>query len=308
MTDHLEIHEASFEERKQIYANVFDFWQWADTVEEHVEMRMESVQHQRARWYAGYLDGELVSSLGAYPIDFSFNGECVPGISIGSVHTLEAYRGRGLVPQLMRRVEELEVDNGARLSMLYSDISPGYYARLGYQRCPSWYVWLDVENLADAETEFELEEFMVADQLDEVKQRYEYYLNTDFAIARSDDYWQYVLNKSEDDIYCWVSFRGSRLGYVVAGAADGDLIVRDYAVSGGSGVVTDCLPELAKIAAQSELKCVGGWLAAPATLPSTFRMEARSAEITMIKHLQDAELITEQHRVACAEMREIDHV
>ena len=97
--------------------------------------------HTAEGWYVGTLDGRVVTSLGCYPIRFQIDGEDLPGIAIGSVHTLSEVRGRGFAPQLIDWVER---DNpGAALSVLFSDIQPEYYARIGYVLCPSLEGWVD---------------------------------------------------------------------------------------------------------------------------------------------------------------------
>jgi len=112
--------------------------------------RLHSVQHNRAQWYSGCLANKVVTSLGCYPLQFRLDGAVVKGIAIGAVHTLAEFRGNGFAPQLIRYVEENQRSYGAAISRLYSDIGPDYYARQGYQICPAWQGWIDVDSVLPA--------------------------------------------------------------------------------------------------------------------------------------------------------------
>jgi len=93
----------------------------------------------RATRYVGCMNGEVVSSLACFPIDFIIDGRSVAGISIGSVHTPTKHRGHSYASQLIREVEADQIAQGREIGLLYSDIDPGYYERLGYQLCPAWH-------------------------------------------------------------------------------------------------------------------------------------------------------------------------
>jgi predicted N-acetyltransferase YhbS len=140
VTPPVRYHAADDAQRLAAFANVFDVWPMADTLEEHIARRQQSVQHRYARWYVGTRGTEVVVSLACYPMQFAVHGEIVPGIAIGSVHTRADCRGQRLAPGLLQHVEREAAQHGARLSLLYSDIGTKYYARLGYQACPSWEV------------------------------------------------------------------------------------------------------------------------------------------------------------------------
>ena len=141
MTEKLDIHPASSEERVRIYENIFEFWPMAPSLEEHLRLRLESAKHQRAQWYAGCLGGKVVASLGCHPLKYHLDGREVDGFSIASVHTRPEYRRQGFAAAVMDWAERDRMTKGARLSSLYSDIDPGYYGKQGYLRCPSWNAW-----------------------------------------------------------------------------------------------------------------------------------------------------------------------
>ena len=66
----LDIHSASHDELLAAHRNVFDIWSMGRPLEAHLQYRLNSPSHGRARWYVGTLDGRVVVSLGCYPIAF----------------------------------------------------------------------------------------------------------------------------------------------------------------------------------------------------------------------------------------------
>ena len=139
----LDLHVASSAELAEAHRNVFDIWSKGLPLEEHVRSRLESPKHRLATWYVGTFDGQVVVSLGCYPLEFDWGGQIVPGFSIGSVYTVTEFRGRGFAPQLLAFVEQRQrTENGAAIGLLYSDINPEYYLKLGYSTAPSLEGWL----------------------------------------------------------------------------------------------------------------------------------------------------------------------
>ena len=130
--DSLEIHPADAGEQRAAYTNVHEVWGGEQPLEEYLAWRLNSVQHQRACWYVGCLEGRVVTSLGAYPLLFHVGGRQVAGFAIGAVHTVPDCRKRGYAARLMAWVEAHQRQQGAELGLLYSDIDPDYYAAHGY--------------------------------------------------------------------------------------------------------------------------------------------------------------------------------
>ncbi|CAI5724042.1 unnamed protein product [Hyaloperonospora brassicae] len=77
------------------------------------------------------------------------SGEIEQGYShhIGSVFTLPEHRKQGLATIFMKKVaEQLKQLSGAVVSVLYSDIGPTFYSRLGWKLHPSKMAAIDVAN------------------------------------------------------------------------------------------------------------------------------------------------------------------
>ena len=134
----LDIHRATPAEQEAAYRNVHEFWGRGLPLDEFLQRRHASLHHQRAEWYVGCIDGQVAASLGCWPVTLLRNGGRVPGFQIGAVHTRPEFRGRAFAPQLIREVERQRQARGDELALLYSDIDPAYYARLGYVACPSY--------------------------------------------------------------------------------------------------------------------------------------------------------------------------
>ena len=65
--------------------------------------------------------------------DAMLDGEPVQVAGIGAVFTPPAARGRGAARELIERLLERATADGADLALLFSEIGPDYYARLGFE-------------------------------------------------------------------------------------------------------------------------------------------------------------------------------
>ncbi len=176
MTDELDIHAASADELVAAHRNTFDIWNQGRNLEQHIQHRLRSPTHRRAEWFVGTVGGSVVTSLAAHPVQFLVGGETISGLAIGSVYTIHDVRGKGYAPKLIGWVEETKKHQGTGMSVLYSDIKPDYYARLGYVLCPSWEGFrLVKEELPGPAPTHCLVPFAVGERLPWVKQTYSDY-------------------------------------------------------------------------------------------------------------------------------------
>ncbi|KAK1931985.1 hypothetical protein P3T76_012485 [Phytophthora citrophthora] len=98
------------------------------------------------------------------------SGEIGRGFShhIGSVFTVPEYRKRGLAKLFLTEVaKQLQETPGALASVLYSDIGPTYYDKLGWKLHSSKMATLDVEHLKNAPVDRENSASFVSFTLDE---------------------------------------------------------------------------------------------------------------------------------------------
>ncbi|TDH65432.1 hypothetical protein CCR75_002059 [Bremia lactucae] len=103
------------------------------------------------------------------------SGEIKRGFShhIGSVFTLPQYRNKGLASFFMKEVaNQLKLLPGALVSILYSDIGPTFYDKLGWKLYPSISAILDVEHPVNANAgsnyKAELVALTLDDKLDDI--------------------------------------------------------------------------------------------------------------------------------------------
>jgi len=304
----LDIHPASDAERIELYRNVHDVWGRGLPLEEHIRRRLTSPQHNRARWFVGCVEGKVATSLGVYALEFRYRGEIVPGMAIGAVHTHADFRGRGFAPELIGWVEdEYRRQHGTAISLLYSDINPGYYARLGYVECPAWE--FDFEPAAvvlNGLKSLELHPIPLP-ATPSISRLYEdFHRDLPFSIHRSTDYWQYLeLKAPRDDVFA-IGPPDDPDGYVRIGFDESALVVRDFATRNADAAGTLVAATL-QISSRIGAKSVIGWVP---QLPDEFAELAvrREEEITMLKPLSPEFPIDESVTASADWFHEIDHV
>ncbi len=312
MTTSLDIHPASREELLAAHRNVFDIWNKGLSLEDHLRYRLNSPSHRRADWFVGCLDGRVVTSLGCYPLRFRITGRELPGIALGSVYTLGEFRGRGFAPRLLGWVEDDQRQRQAALSVLYSDIDPDYYARLGYLLCPAWEGWRPPpDSPAVPSNRCRLVAVSPQDHLPALMKLYaDYHGRLPLSIARDAEYWTAMLNKFADDTFHALLAGDERwLGYVRLGRKSDVLRITDFALADPSEELAESLyAAILELGRTSGARRVGGWLPDSAAARRFFELTPRRTEVTMIKPLAwqgplDEELISRTSRFC-----EIDHV
>jgi predicted acetyltransferase len=228
------------------------------------------------------------------------------------VYTLPEFRGRGFATRLLEHVEEHEAQASAVISLLYSDIDPKFYRRLGYNRCPSYEGWIDVATAPDeVQPCYALVKFSASDGRAQLQALYdECHRNRTISIARDDDYWDFLLRKDSDDSFYWLrDAKGRVQGYVRLGWGDGACRIRDWALRDDSAAVLgSLLTGVVALARKKGAERVGRWLPDRPAVRSLCPLVARTREITMLKSLSPR-LELDESLVCAAELfQEIDHV
>lgn len=312
MTDSLDIHVASPDELVAAHRNVFDIWSRGLSREEHVRYRLDSPKHRLATWYVGCIDGRVAVSLGAYPLRFHFRGQEVPGIAIGSVYTRAEFRRRGFARKLLARVEDHSRQNGAALSLLYSDIKPDYYASMGYVLCPSFEGYCHLGDVAPPDAASHgLVEIAAASHIDRLASLYSGYHGTaPLSIARDAGYWKALLQRFEDDrFFVLTSEQGDWEGYVRLGRTEASWRITDYALAPERPALAEKLYATAMaLARQNGAERFGGWLPDNPAARKFFELAPRRTEITMIKPLADEFALDDAVVASTGRFCEVDHV
>ena len=81
-------------------------------------------------------EGEVMASAKRYDLTAVVGGESMPVLGIGAVFTPTAHRGQGHAASLLRAMHIDAQARGCRWALLFSEIGPDYYERLGYRAMP----------------------------------------------------------------------------------------------------------------------------------------------------------------------------
>jgi predicted N-acetyltransferase YhbS len=104
------------------------------------------VAQQRTAWGRAHLrrvalvEGQtMTASAKIYTLDAVLDGSPLRVTGLGAVFTQPAFRGRGAARHLVQQILEREAAQGADLALLFSEIGPAYYKRLGFVAIPTTY-------------------------------------------------------------------------------------------------------------------------------------------------------------------------
>ncbi len=325
MSHSFEIHLADDAELRAAHANVHDVWNMGLALEAHIERRLTAAHHRRATWIVGTLAGRVVCCLGLHPLEFQLRDVKAPGVGVASVHTLAEFRGRGFAPQLIAWAEAYARTQGAQLSVLFSDVNPNYYERMGYQLAPAHQGEAVVaEKLPVAQRLLDVAgaRFATLDAPSGIETLIRVYQEDQgrepLSIARSAEYWRYLIARQPDDEFLSLvhGAENTVCGYARWKVAGDALFVRDLAVVSDatlSGTPGQSLRELLyagviRRASEQGLARVAGWLPDGAAERRWFRIEPRPIEITMFKPLAAGVQIDAEQLAAADRFNEIDHV
>jgi predicted N-acetyltransferase YhbS len=89
-------------------------------------------------------NGRLLATAKRYDLTTRVDGQVMRLMGLGAVFTLEAHRGHGYAAELLRLLLDGAADEGFGMALLFSEIDPRYYERLGFRRLPLAQVSLSV--------------------------------------------------------------------------------------------------------------------------------------------------------------------
>jgi GNAT superfamily N-acetyltransferase len=112
---------------------------WNDGLTRHAYGRFYAAQiatpwgRKRLQRFALVEGDELLASAKLYRFDAVQDGQPTQVAGLGAVFTTPAARGRGAARELIDQLLERAASDGADLALLFSEIGPEYYARLGFE-------------------------------------------------------------------------------------------------------------------------------------------------------------------------------
>lgn len=89
-------------------------------------------------------DGEVLASAKRYLFDALVEGQAARVLGIGAVFTPEARRGQGHAAVLIEQMMADAAARGCEWALLFSEIGPDYYARMGFTALPRELVTVEV--------------------------------------------------------------------------------------------------------------------------------------------------------------------
>ena len=111
---------------------------WSDGLTRHAYGRFYAAQvatpwgRTHLRRFALVEGDEVLASAKLYRFDAVLDERPIQVAGIGAVFTSPACRGRGAARELLERLLERAATEGDDLALLFSEIGPDYYARLGF--------------------------------------------------------------------------------------------------------------------------------------------------------------------------------
>jgi predicted N-acetyltransferase YhbS len=111
----------------------------------------------RTAWGQGHLrrvalveDGQILASAKDYSLSLWVDERRHQAVGIGAVFTPEDRRRRGYAQALIERMLGRASERGASIALLFSEIDPAYYEKLGFHRIPVTEVEITVRPFAGA--------------------------------------------------------------------------------------------------------------------------------------------------------------
>ena len=77
-------------------------------------------------------DGTVLASAKRYLFDATLDRKSIRAIGLGAIFTQPGHRGRGIARDLVERILDTAAAAGIDLALLFSEIAPAYYTRLGF--------------------------------------------------------------------------------------------------------------------------------------------------------------------------------
>ncbi|MGE0606155.1 MAG: GNAT family N-acetyltransferase [Pirellulales bacterium] len=283
-------HAANEVERLAAYRNVHETWGRGAPLDDFLERRLKSPAHNRARWWVATVDGCVAASLGCHPLQFIWQGQARPGFGICAVHTVPAYRRQGLADQLCRTVIADSEASNDWFGLLFSDISPAYYARMGFRELPARsFRCQRLPELAASGPGCAVTPLEPVTLLGFLADTYNAHHRLDeLYLARDLHYWRYAIERHAGSLFYRLSdAEQGDVGYAwLNPLPSGDCSLELALTISTPQVATTALRAVAQAAAGMGATALAGWLPPWSTVREWFQETTRSQQIPMILPLK----------------------
>jgi hypothetical protein len=218
---------------------------------------------------------------------------------------------------LFEFVENAEQQAGVKWSLLFSDIAPSYYERLGYQVSAAPNICIKSNTSVTESDCFKLQPFDSTEHLQALSNIYQqHFQEKPFFIHRNDDHWEHIVQQHKDDQWFWLcSDTGETVGYVLLQTSQGNTVLKDFALQNPTTEqLRRCLATLSHYCNKQHLDEIVGWfpkLPEPANDMDWYDYVDRKTEITMIKTLVPSDDNATSEEVFTSHLdtiRHVDHV
>lgn len=287
----LQVAKANQDQIVECFKNVHEVWPHASSLEEHLRLRLDSAQHKRADWFVGTADEKVVTSLGRYPLEIKLDDNSYKAIGIGAVHTPLAFRKKGYANILLEQVLAQSKKEGYKLALLFSDIDPEYYGRLGFKLLPSVDFTLEVDGKVAgfSDTLYSFEMVNSHDHISLLSDIYKKYTDKfSLTMSRPQDYWEWLFKKQSLETVL-VKKKERLIGYFIYSKMKDELKLEDYALD--LGVETDLsslFVAMVSYATKYNMKLLKGWVEMGCKLPDFLFTRTRDIEMPMILSLDSS--------------------
>lgn len=309
----LDCHLANDSETLEAHANVFDVWPMAEDLETHLAKRQVHPKMLRADYFVGTIEGRVAAALQSFPTNVLWEGEEVPCLQIGSVHTHADFRRRGYAEQLCDYVHKYQAERGLKLSILYSDVPQQYYSKMGYILCPAKMGYLNPMELSEGQIAQynQLEKIEMPEEMSSLMELHEKTVRQrPIAILRDQAYWEYTLKKFPEDLFYGVkNDSGQWTAYIRLHESDEGYLIHDFLCQDDSqDLLQQLLMGMLRLGYEQGKTKVGGWLPENDAAKSLFELVDRPKQITMIRTLVGGTSLSEEVISTTNFFTQIDHV
>lgn len=257
---------------REVLPLTFDLWSGGRDAATYArdlrQVAASAYLRRQSRFTVGSTEGgDLVTTCKRYERELRWGTRTLASVGIGAVFTPVSQRGRGHASRFFDELLAQERAAGHDVAFLFSDIDPGFYARLGFVALPSRLITLRATSLAPATVEsgpigtrdraairrcFEGNDAMRA-----------------WSLVRTPVVWDWIAMKwaaeerparpGERPVRLLIRRRREALAYIVGrrSAAHDAFVLDDFAYAGEEGRAA--VPGLLRTAA-GDLTRVSGWL------------------------------------------------